>query len=197
MQRTNIFLRSFVVAIPSPGTYFSWYHTTSFSPFLELSVQLSPCLLALPEHSGHENTSYYSLLYLALFSSYQLLLLDILYLHIIFHHHWIVNTFVFQHRIFVWRDWTGGSVVENLSGNAGEAGSNPGLRRSLGEGNGYPLQYSCLGNPMDRGALQATYSPGSLKSARSGLATKQYVLWTWLTLNIYSSTVWKYFSLQL
>ena len=32
----------------------------------------------------------------------------------------------------------------------------PGLGRSLGEGNGYPLQYSCLGNPMDREAWQAT-----------------------------------------
>ena len=32
----------------------------------------------------------------------------------------------------------------------------PGLRRSPGEGNGYPLQYSCLGNPMNRGAWQAT-----------------------------------------
>ena len=32
----------------------------------------------------------------------------------------------------------------------------PGLGRSLQEGNGYPLQYSCLGNPMDRGAWLAT-----------------------------------------
>ena len=32
----------------------------------------------------------------------------------------------------------------------------PGLGRSPGEKNGYPLQYSCLGNPMDRGAWQAT-----------------------------------------
>ena len=31
----------------------------------------------------------------------------------------------------------------------------PGLRRSLGEGNGYPVQYSCLENPMDRGAWWA------------------------------------------
>ena len=30
----------------------------------------------------------------------------------------------------------------------------PGLKRSPGEGNGYPLQYSCLDNPMDRGAWQ-------------------------------------------
>ena len=34
----------------------------------------------------------------------------------------------------------------------GVVGSVPGLRRSPRDGNGYPLQYSCLGNPMDRGA---------------------------------------------
>ena len=36
--------------------------------------------------------------------------------------------------------------------NAGDLGSNPGLGKSPGEGNGNPLQYSCLENPMDRGA---------------------------------------------
>ena len=36
--------------------------------------------------------------------------------------------------------------------NAGDLGSTPGLGRSPGEGNGNPLQYSCLENPMDRGA---------------------------------------------
>ena len=49
----------------------------------------------------------------------------------------------------------GGLVVKNPPANAGDLGSIPGLRRSLGEGNGYPLQYSCLENPMDRGALLA------------------------------------------
>ena len=39
--------------------------------------------------------------------------------------------------------------------NAGDLGSIPGLGRSTGEGNGNPLQYSCLENPMDRGAWQA------------------------------------------
>ena len=39
---------------------------------------------------------------------------------------------------------------------AGDPGSIPGSERSPGEGNGYPLQYSCLENPMDRGAWQAT-----------------------------------------
>ena len=40
--------------------------------------------------------------------------------------------------------------------NAGDLGSSPGSRRSLGEGNGNPLQHSCLGKPMDRGACWAT-----------------------------------------
>ena len=54
----------------------------------------------------------------------------------------------------------GGSVVKNPPANAGEvgdAGSIPGLGRSLGGGNGNPLQYSCLRNAMDRGAWQATW----------------------------------------
>jgi len=49
---------------------------------------------------------------------------------------------------------SGGSVVKNLPANAGNTGSVPGLRRFPGEGNGNALQYSCLGNPMDRGAWQ-------------------------------------------
>ena len=46
----------------------------------------------------------------------------------------------------------GGSVVKKLSANAGDVGSVLGLGRSPGEGNGNPVQYSCLGSPMDRGA---------------------------------------------
>ena len=41
---------------------------------------------------------------------------------------------------------------------AGDVGSIPGSGRSLGEGNGNPLQYSCLENPMDRGVWQAAVS---------------------------------------
>ena len=40
--------------------------------------------------------------------------------------------------------------------NAGDTGLIPGSVKSLGEGNGYPLQHSCLENPMDRGAWQTT-----------------------------------------
>ena len=43
----------------------------------------------------------------------------------------------------------------NPPANAGDMNSIPGLGKSLGEGNGNPLQYSCQGNPMDRGAWQA------------------------------------------
>ena len=52
--------------------------------------------------------------------------------------------------------YSGGSVVKNLSANEGAAGWIPGFRRSPGEGNDNPLQYSFLGNPMDRGAWRAT-----------------------------------------
>ena len=50
----------------------------------------------------------------------------------------------------------GGSLVKNPPANAGDAGLIPGLGSSLREGNGNPLQYSCLGNPMDRGTWGAT-----------------------------------------
>ena len=52
-----------------------------------------------------------------------------------------------------------GAGVKNLPANAGDTGDLdliPGLGRSSGEGNGNPFQYSCLGNPMDRGAWWST-----------------------------------------
>ena len=49
-----------------------------------------------------------------------------------------------------------GSVVKNPQVNAGDMGLVPGSRRSSREGMGTPCQYSCLGNPMDRGAWQVT-----------------------------------------
>jgi len=48
-----------------------------------------------------------------------------------------------------------GSDGKESTCNAGYPGSIPGVGRSPGEGNGNPLQYSCLENPMDRGAWQA------------------------------------------
>ena len=49
-----------------------------------------------------------------------------------------------------------GSVVKNLPANAGDIGFISGCGKIPGEGNGNPLQYSCLGNPMDREAWRAT-----------------------------------------
>ena len=53
------------------------------------------------------------------------------------------------------RGFSGGTVVKNPPANAGDTGLIPGSGRSPGGGNGNPLQYSCLGNPMDRGAWRA------------------------------------------
>ena len=50
----------------------------------------------------------------------------------------------------------GGSEGKESACNAGNTDSIPGSGRSLGEGNGYPLLYSCMENSMDRGAWQAT-----------------------------------------
>ena len=63
-------------------------------------------------------------------------------------------------------------MVKNLPATGGDVGSIPGLGRSPGEGNGNPLQYSCLGNPMDRGAFVGYY-PWGYKRVRHDLETKQ------------------------
>ena len=63
-------------------------------------------------------------------------------------------------------------VVKNLSANAGyvrDVGSTPRFGRSPGGGHGNPLQYSCLENPMDRGAWQATVH----EVAKSGTRLKR------------------------
>ena len=60
--------------------------------------------------------------------------------------------------LFFWGS-PGGAGLKNSSANAGDAKDSSsilGLGRSSGGGNGNPLQYSCLGNPMDRGAWGAT-----------------------------------------
>ena len=60
--------------------------------------------------------------------------------------------------LFSWRNWaskaafSGGSMAKNPFPTAGDFGSIPGSGRSSGERNGSPLQCSCWGNPMDRGA---------------------------------------------
>ena len=63
----------------------------------------------------------------------------------------------------------GGSVVKNLpasTGDAGDLGSIPGLGRSSVKGNDNPLQYSCLGNPKDRGVCRPHGGLQSMGSQR-------------------------------
>ena len=64
-----------------------------------------------------------------------------------------------------------GSVVQKSSANVGDASSIPGSERSPREGNGNPLQYSCLGKPMDRGAWQTTVH--GVERVGHDLVTKQ------------------------
>ena len=66
------------------------------------------------------------------------------------------NTFQFV-LSYHW-GFPGGLVVKNPPANAGDTDSIPELKRSPGEGNGNPLQYSCLENPIDRAAWQSTQS---------------------------------------
>ena len=72
----------------------------------------------------------------------------------------------------------GGSVVKNLPANAGDSSSIPESGRSPGEGHGNPLQHSCLGNPMDRGAQWGTvHGVSKSRTHRSD--------WTCMHLSIY------------
>ena len=54
--------------------------------------------------------------------------------------------------IYLYQGFPGGSDGKEYACNVGDTGSIPGLGRSPGEGKGNTLQYSCLENPMDRGA---------------------------------------------
>jgi len=74
----------------------------------------------------------------------------------------------------------GVSMVNNPPANAGDMGLIPGLERSPGEGNGNPLQYSCLGNPLD------SSSPWGHERVRQDLASKQQTLnsCSYLKLNV-------------
>ena len=68
-------------------------------------------------------------------------------------------------------------MVKNLPANARDVGLIPGSGRFPGERNGNSLQYSCLGNPMDRGAWWATVN-GVAERAGHDLATKQQQILT-------------------
>ena len=67
--------------------------------------------------------------------------------------------YAFSDSSYEYNGFSDGTGVKNLPTDAGDArntGSIPESGKFPGEGNGNPLQYSCLGNPMDRGTWQAT-----------------------------------------
>ena len=67
-----------------------------------------------------------------------------------------MKKYVFERRYHITMGFPGGSDGKESTCNAGDLGSILGLGRSLGGGYGNPLQYSCLENPMDKGAWWAT-----------------------------------------
>ena len=62
------------------------------------------------------------------------------------------NIMITGHILFLSLGFSGGSVIKNVPFNTGNMSSIPGLGRFPGKGNGNPVQYSCLGNLMDRRA---------------------------------------------
>ena len=70
----------------------------------------------------------------------------------------------------MYRGFPGGSDGKESACNVGNLGSIPGSGRSPGEGHSNPLQYSCLENPMERGAWQATVHGVSELDATEALA---------------------------
>ena len=84
----------------------------------------------------------------------------------------VQGTFVFiswvnsQNCVSFSHGFPGGSVVKNPPAKARDVGLLPGLGRSPGEGNGNPLQYSCLENPMDGGTWWATVHGVTMSQTR-------------------------------
>ena len=87
-----------------------------------------------------------------------------------------------------------GSLVKNPSANGRDADSIPGLGGSPGGGNGNPLKYSCLGNPMDRRAWWATVHRVSKSQTR--LST-QHSLYSYMCLLLDMAVVNGYIILEL
>ena len=69
---------------------------------------------------------------------------------------WVIKLLRVFKLLWVFKGFPGGSDGKASAYNAGDLGLIPESGRSPGEGNGNPLQYSCLENPMDEGAWEAT-----------------------------------------
>ena len=69
-----------------------------------------------------------------------------------------------MHNLIYQWDFPGDSDGKQSAYNVGDPGSIPGLGRTPGQGNGNPLQYACLGNPMDTGTWKATVNRAAKES---------------------------------
>jgi len=98
----------------------------------------------------------------------------------------------------VWRGFPGGSDGKESACNVGDPSSNPGLGRSPGEGNGNPLQYSCLENPKDKEAWQATVHGVAKKSDTTKWWTFHFIFQTLLAnqIELLNICQWPYFFLS-
>ena len=93
----------------------------------------------------------------------------------------VSSTFICLNLVIIYRtDFPGGAVVKNPPANAGDArnvGLIPGLGRFPGGEHGNPFQYSCLENPMDRGAWQATVHGVTKKWTKPGTGWACGITW--------------------
>ena len=100
-------------------------------------------------------------------------------------HKWIILKSFLQQQYSIFRNFPEASLVKEFTYNARDKSSIPGLGRSPEEGNGNPLQYSCLGNPMDRGAWWAIVNRVAKESDVT--ATKQQIVFMNMQLDIFKS----------
>ena len=128
--------------------------------FVFVGAQLSKSYTSVYEYYPHQSLESISLALLSFITSnfYTLTLSPHTYPHsrmyISSKNTCFIHLYVACLYIYI-QGFPGGSVVKNQPDSIGDVGFIPGLGRSPGEGNGKPLQYSCLENPMGRGAWQA------------------------------------------
>ena len=87
------------------------------------------------------------------------------------------SAFWLYHELCSYWGFPGGSVGKNQHVNAGDTGLIPGSGRYPGVGNGTPLQFSCLGNPMGRGAWWATVHGTTESDTTERLRTSPHTQW--------------------
>ena len=135
----------------------TWANTLHKGRVKGFSLKSLLCLMTSDSKMQLWNIQFFGLNYLQIFFSLEKVIIPmkgnkVIYLY------YNVNQFIRIFFLIFTLYWSaiGGSDGKELACDVGDLGSIPGLGRSPEEGNGYPLQYCCLENSMDRGAWQAT-----------------------------------------